>query len=99
MLESALESKAVKQAKRRGWAAKKIGTNGYPDHIFWQRRVHIWVEFKIWPNRPTPLQQKQIDRLKEQDELVHVSFTIEDFIEFIDKHSWWRNDYVDTGGL
>lgn len=101
MLEKDLERKATGKAKRRGWASQKIGVGGKPDRIYWQRRVYIWCEFKIWPNKPTPLQERKIRELRESGEEVVIAYTEDDILSVLAAAEWWRNDRsgVDTGGL
>lgn len=99
MLESYLESRSVARAKTRGWYSMKAGQNGKPDRIFWQRRVYVWIELKIHPNKPTVLQQRKIDELKEQGEAVYVCYTVEEALAALIENEWWRNDHIDTQGL
>lgn len=98
MLEKVEEAKACKQARKSGWKNCKIGVNGKPDRLFWQRKVYAWVEFKIRPNKPTPLQQKKIDELRDDGENVTVAYSVEECLAFLRSLEWWRNDYVDTQG-
>lgn len=99
MLESVLERKAIKKAKDRGWHTMKAGQNGKPDRLFWQRRVYAWVELKIWPNKPTPLQERKIRELKDQGEAVYVCYTVEEVLAALVENEWWRNEPIDTQGL
>ncbi len=97
MLEKAIEAAAVKKAKARGWSHKKIGTNGYPDRLFWQRRVYCWVEMKRPGEKPTVLQAKRITELKTEGERVTIAHSADECMDFLNSHSWWLN--VDTQGL
>lgn len=99
MLESALEKKAVEKAKKRGWHSMKAGQNGKPDRLFWSHRTYTWVELKIWPNTPTPLQERKIRELKDQGEAVYVCYTVEEVLAALAENEWWRNEPIDTQGL
>lgn len=98
MLERAIEAASVKDAKKDGWAHQKVGVNGRPDRLFWQRRIYVWVEFKRPGEEPTVLQARKIKELVEQGERVHVAHSRDECRTFLRSHSWWLND-VDTQGL
>jgi hypothetical protein len=101
MRESSLEQSSVRREKRRGWNSIKIGVNGWPDRQFRQRRVYVWVEYKVRPNKPTTLQAKRIRELIDEGEFVHVCYSADEVTAALDSHSWWLNDrgFVDTQGL
>lgn len=80
--ESAIERAVVSFAQEMGWRVRKvgyIGRRGAPDRWFFAPgpRLKI-VEFKRPGERPDLLQQREIDRLREDGFDVHVIDNIED---------------------
>lgn len=66
--ESAIESRAVKLARRAGWLAIKQGgqgnSRGWPDRLFVSEcGKHVWIEFKRPGGVLTDLQRKKIAEL------------------------------------
>lgn len=98
MLESALQTQVRKDGLKRGWAGMKCGQNGKPDYHWWKRGRHLWFEYKIWPNKPTPLQNRKISELREQGELVYVIYTREEATAAFIENDPGRNS-IDFQGL
>lgn len=92
MRESAIEEAARTRAKRRGWNSVKVGFDGRPDRLFWQRKVYAWVEFKRAGEVPTRLQAVQIARLRADGESVTVAHSADECQTFLDSLAWWLND-------
>lgn len=75
-LESAIERRVVTWAKGKGIMVTKmnlVGARGMPDRCFWLPGGKVaLIEFKRPGAKPTPLQDRTIQRLKELGYLVSV---------------------------
>ena len=86
-LESRIEARAVKEARKRGWLAFKMGlwSAGWPDRLFVRMGTYTWIEFKRPGKEPTPLQTKRHTELRQQGATVHVCDTWKDAIAVLDR--------------
>ena len=71
-LEGDIEHAAWKQAKARGWYTFKLNSRsgrGFPDRLFIHNNsgqpVIVFIEFKQPGRKPTKLQARRIEELKE----------------------------------
>lgn len=75
-LESKIEAKAVKEARKGGWLAFKMGglanSRGLPDRLFTKRGLYIWIEFKRPGERPTAKQLIRHKQLRDNGAIVYV---------------------------
>lgn len=72
---------------QQGVMLKRMGVKaGVPD-IFVARGCHnylgCWIELKIAPNKPTPLQLKFIDAMREEGYCCHIAWSAEEAIQQI----------------
>jgi Holliday junction resolvase len=68
--ETSLTAKIVKDAKALGfWTFKIAGgpfqTAGIPDLLCVRGGIAVFLEVKVAPNKPTPLQLRRIEEIKE----------------------------------
>jgi hypothetical protein len=70
--ESSVEAECVKAAVAAGWMHKKVGTNGWPDHLFLRRGRVVWVEFKRKGGKLRPGQERRTKELRENGFAVFV---------------------------
>lgn len=80
MLERQIEKKACDLAKEAGWLVFKFvspAQRGVPDRIFIRQRRIVFVEFKVPGAKPTKLQWRMIERLRDQGCEVHVCDSVE----------------------
>lgn len=69
-LESAIVSKSILEARRRGWFACKIHGNAYqlaglPDILCIKGGRAAWMEAKRPGNKPTPVQVRRMQELRD----------------------------------
>lgn len=68
--ESSIERKAVAFAKSLGFLCFKFTSPafaGVPDRVFISRAgAHLYIEFKSAGKKPTPLQMRMMEKLREQ---------------------------------
>lgn len=79
--ESYIERKSCAIAKAAGWLVYKFSSpnqKGVPDRIFIRAGRVVFAEFKAPGKQPTPLQARQIEKLREQGMEVHVIDSVED---------------------
>lgn len=75
MRESKIEVEVCDHAKSLGWLCYKWvspSNRSVPDRIFFKNGKTIVVEFKAEGKKPTKLQQKTINKLRDQYILTHV---------------------------
>ena len=82
--ESAVERKAVADAKAAGWLETKVHKRGWPDRLFFRKRVYIWVEFKAPGETPRENQLRRLERLYASGERVLVIDRWDGFVERLD---------------
>jgi hypothetical protein len=84
-LESRIEARAVKQARKLGWLVFKMGqwSAGWPDRLFMRSDRYVWIEFKRPGKEPTPLQAKRHEELRQQGATVHVCTTWQDALQVL----------------
>lgn len=78
--ERDIEAKVCDLAKRAGWLAYKFvspSQRGVPDRIFIRAGRIAFVEFKAPGARPTALQWRMIERLRDAGCEVHVCDSVE----------------------
>ncbi len=83
MRESLIERKCCQWAKAQGWLVYKFvspSQAGVPDRLFIKNGVIRFVEFKATGETLRPLQQRIINKMREQGAIVHVADNLEDFI-------------------
>lgn len=89
MRESYIEKKSCDWAEGRGWLQRKLrwgGRNGAPDRLFVKGGVHIYIEFKTPDGALEPIQQKEINRLRDAGCTVYVCDSIEDAQQILLRH-------------
>lgn len=67
--EAAIERKVSAWAKKQGILPMKLaGPNqkGQPDHMFLHKGKVVFIEFKAFKKRPTPLQEHWLEKLTKQ---------------------------------
>lgn len=80
MRERDIEKTVTKHAKLLGWLCFKFsspGQRGVPDRIYFKDGTAVLIEFKAPGKRPTKLQLKTIENLKEKGITTHVIDSIE----------------------
>lgn len=95
MRESAIEASGNRRAKRAGWKHVKQGAmgtgRGWPDQLYFQRGVYVWIEYKR-PGKPlTPLQEVRHAELTAEGCHVYVSTAATMTMGFLIRHAWWLN--------
>ena len=89
MLEKEIERKVCKYAQEKRIATYKFTSPGHrsvPDRMFITEIGYLWfVEFKRKGMKPTPLQEREHQRLRDRGMLVVVIDTVEDGIEMVDR--------------
>ena len=91
MLEKKIEAAVKQYARDKGWLAYKFTSTahiGVPDGIFISPtgRV-IFMEFKQTGKLPTPMQQREHDKLRRQGCEVYVVDSIDQGKELVDENS------------
>ena len=91
MLEKKIEAAVKEYARSRGWLAYKFTSTahiGVPDGLFISPtgRV-IMIEFKQTGKKPTPMQQREIDRINQHHILAMVVDSVDQGREVIDAYS------------
>ena len=82
MRESKIEKDCVTWAKAQGWLSYKFSSpsnRGVPDRIFLKRGKTVFVEFKTPTGVISPLQVRQIEKIKSYDFKVFVIHSLEGF--------------------
>jgi Holliday junction resolvase len=80
MRERDIERKACDLAKEAGWLVFKFvspAQRGVPDRIFIRQGRIVFIEFKAPSARPTKLQWRMIERLRDQGCEVYVCDSVE----------------------
>lgn len=95
VLERTIEKAGNAKASRGGWDHVKVGHSGWPDQKYWQRRVHVWIEYKTKTGKLTALQEQKIKRLEEAGEFVYVSRSANETMMYLNLHAWWLNQELD----
>ncbi len=75
MRESEIEKKVSNYAKTKGWLSYKFvspANRGVPDRIYLKEGKCIFIEFKAPKKKPTKLQDKVIERIRNEDIPVYV---------------------------
>lgn len=75
MLESKIQSKAIKRLKDSGWTVVRnthVTPNGWPDVTCYKQSTVVFIEFKAPGKKPTELQVYRHDLLRSQGFTVHV---------------------------
>lgn len=81
MRESYIEKKVCDFAKQQGWSVFKFSSpnnRGVPDRIGFRDGKVVLVEFKAPGKKPTALQLKVIERIRNEGIECHVIDSIED---------------------
>jgi hypothetical protein len=81
MRESEIEKKVSNYAKTQGWLSYKFvspSNRGVPDRIYLKAGKCIFIEFKAPKKKPTKLQDKIIERIRNEDIPVYVIDNIEE---------------------
>ncbi|MBT8152724.1 VRR-NUC domain-containing protein [Epibacterium ulvae] len=79
--ESYIERKSCAIAKAAGWLVYKFTSpnqKGVPDRVFVRAGRVVFAEFKAPGKQATPLQVRQIEKLREQGMDVYVIDSVED---------------------
>jgi len=58
-------------------------TSGILDMIVIWRGVHIWIELKVQPNKPTPLQLYEIKKIQEAGGYAVVCYSVDEVMEAV----------------
>jgi hypothetical protein len=81
MLESAIQSKVIKELDAHGWYVVKLmqtNKNGIPDLIAHKEGRTIYMEIKRPNLRPTPLQDLRHKEIKSHGIMVHTIRSVSD---------------------
>ena len=81
--ESLLEREAIRFAKHNGWEHRKLrwqGRRSAMDQLFLGHGRAIFVEFKSRNEKPTPLQKREIDRLRKRYPEIYVCNSMYQFM-------------------
>ncbi len=81
MLESTIEKKVSEYAKSKGWLSYKFvspSNRGVPDRIYIKGGECIFIEFKAPKKKPTKLQDKIIERIRNEGILVYIIDNIDE---------------------
>jgi Holliday junction resolvase len=81
MKESTIEKKVSEYAKSKGWLSYKFvspSNRGVPDRIYIKGGECIFIEFKASKKKPTKLQDKIIERIRNEDILVYIIDNIDE---------------------
>jgi len=81
MRESKIEEAVCKYAEDLGWRVRKYVTPGHkgaPDRIFMRKGVVFWIEFKGPHGGLSALQEREIQRIKEDGFKVFVIDNIDE---------------------
>jgi len=93
MLEKDIEAAFVKVCKEKGCTSYKFtspGHRGVPDRlVVGPKGLHFFIEFKAPGKEPTPMQQREMDRLKDLGQHVFWTDSLEKAI--------WALDYMIRG--
>ena len=52
--------------------------------VIW-RGVHVWIELKVRPNGPTPLQIYEIEQIRKAGGQAYVCYSVEAVLEVVEK--------------
>lgn len=92
MLEKQIEAKVCDYAKSRGWLVYKFTSPAraaVPDRLFISPAGKcVFVEFKREGQKPTPAQQREHQRLREQKVSVFVVDNVQDGMAVVDVFGW-----------
>lgn len=70
LLEKDIESRVCRHAEKKGWRALKFQSVNYrsvPDRIFFKHPARVFfIEFKKPGSKPTPKQENEINRLRNE---------------------------------
>jgi hypothetical protein len=89
-LEKVIEEKVNAYAKERGFMTLKFTSPAraaVPDRLYIKNGLAFFVEFKRRGKIPTPAQEREHHRLREQKMLVYVIDNIEDGWKMVDRHA------------
>jgi hypothetical protein len=90
-LEKTIEEKVGLYAKSKGWLTYKFTSPAraaVPDRLYITPRGQMmFIEFKRLGKVPTPAQEREHHRLREQHVLVYVIDNIEDGKAIVDRHA------------
>jgi Holliday junction resolvase len=88
MLERDIERKVGLYAQERGWLTMKFtspGRRSVPDRIYISPRGQVvFIEFKMAGKKPTPLQEREHERLRKLKQIVLVVDNVETGKRIID---------------
>lgn len=87
MRESHIEKKVSEYAKANGWLTYKFSSpnnRGVPDRVYMKEGVVFFIEFKALGKTTTTLQEKNIQRIREQNIKVFVVDDIEEGKKIVD---------------
>ena len=85
--EKKLEKRCTDVAKANGWWSRKFSSpsnRGVPDRIFIKEGMVIFIEFKALGNSPTPLQQHEMDLIRDHGGMAYWTDNVEAFKVFLD---------------
>lgn len=97
-LESYVERKACKWAKSNGWFIRKlswIGRPSAPDRFFAKGGRVVLIEFKRRGKKPTKLQAREIEELREAGVETYVCDNADDAITVLNFRPNFRPDIDD----
>lgn len=91
MLERDIEKRVCDYAREKGMLAYKFSSPGHagvPDRLFiGQYGMCFWIEFKSSTGTLTPLQAREIERLKNHGQSVYVVNDVEQGKQIVDQWS------------
>lgn len=91
MKESIIENKVCEYAKNKGWLVYKFTSPGnisVPDRIFIRREIIFMIEFKAEGKKPTKLQEKTINKIKNEKIEVFIIDNIDKGIKIINSYEF-----------
>jgi hypothetical protein len=91
MRESAIEKSICDYAKKTGWIAYKFSSPGHravPDRMFVSLSgTIVFIEVKAPGQKPTPLQHREMERLRDRSVPVFWTDSIAHAKTFLDRHN------------
>jgi hypothetical protein len=90
MRESKIEQAVCEYAESQGWTVRKYVTPGYkgaPDRILRKRGKVFWIEFKSTHGGLSALQEREIQRIKQDGFSCYVIGSIPEGIQVIDNET------------
>lgn len=88
MLESDIKKVVTAYAKKLGWGVLNIYSGGgYPDKVFWNEGVVVFIEFKRPKKTPRILQEYRHREMRSKNINIYVVDDIQQGKNIFDKHT------------